>query len=185
MKKIIVFNMVTVDGYFAGVSEDLSWHNTDDEFQEFAKQQIKDVGTILFGRVTYDMMESFWTSEHAIKTDPIVSSAMNNTPKIVFSRTMGKADWNNAKLMKEINVDEIRKWKEVAGKDLFIFGSGKLVQEFENLGLIDEYRLIINPVILGSGRLLFKDIKNKANLKLLKTKEFKNGNVLLYYERLK
>jgi dihydrofolate reductase len=178
MRKIIVFNMVSVDGFFAGDDGDISWHNTDEEFNEFAIEQLEEAGGIIFGRVTYDMMASYWPTPGPVKDDPIVANKMNSLPKIVFSRSLEKADWNNTKLLHEIDVEEIKKLKQESDKNLYIFGSGTIAQEFTKLGLIDEYRLLVNPIALGSGKSLFKD---KLKLKLFKTREFKNGNVLLCY----
>ena len=114
---------------------------------------------------------------------------MNSIPKIVFSKTLKEVKdgllWKNVKVLPEIKTEEIIKMKEHEGGDIAIFGSGTIVQQFTNLGLIDEYRLIVNPLILGSGKPLFKNIKNKLNLKLLNTRTFKNGNVLLCYEPTK
>jgi dihydrofolate reductase len=182
MQKIIVFNMVTVDGYFAGVDGDISWHNTDAEFGKFANVQTQEFGTLIFGRVTYDLMFSYWPKEDVTKNDPIVAGIMNNVDKIVFSRSMKKAHWNNTKLLKDIKKLEIEKLKQEAQKPIAIFGSGQIVQEFAKLGLIDEYRLMINPVTLGKGKPLFTE---KMKLQLTSNREFKNGNVLLTYEPLK
>jgi len=102
--------------------------------------------------------------------------------KIVFSSTLEKVTWNNSKIFKEVNPQEIKKLKQEPGKDIVIFGSGTIVQAMTNLNLIDEFRLMINPVILGQGKPMFKDMKDKVNLKLLNTKTFKNGNVLLFYQ---
>ena len=180
MRKIIVFNMVTVDGYFAGTDGNIDWHKTDHEFNEFAISQLKEeVGTIVFGRVTYDLMASYWQTGAAEKDDPIVAGLMNSADKIVFSKTMEKAEWGNTKLMKDIGKLDMGKLKEEREKDIFIFGSGQIVNEFAKLGLVDEYRLMVNPVTLGSGKPLFKD---RIDFKLLKIREFKNGNVLLYYK---
>ena len=170
MKKIIVFNMVTIDGYFAGVDGNINWHNVDAEFNEFAAKQTADFGTLIFGRVTYDLMAGYWPLEKVVKNDPIVAGIMNSTDKIVFSRKLDKADWNNTRLMKSINPDEINKLKESAKKDIAIFGSGQIVQEFTKLGLVDEYRLMINPVVLGAGKTLFAGV-DMFKLKLMKTRE--------------
>jgi len=186
MRKIIVFNMVSVDGFFAGVDGNLDWHNVDDEFNKFAIKQMREFHTILFGRTTYQMFESFWpvalkdpnTSEDNRK----VAQSINDIEKIVFSSTLEKVTWNNSKILKEINSEEIKKLKQETGKDMVIFGSGTIVQAMTNLNLIDEYRLMINPVILGQGKPMFKDLKDIVNLKLLNTKTFKNGNVLLCYQ---
>ena len=201
MRKIVVFNLVSLDGYFAGSEGEIDWHNVDDEFNKFAIEHTKTFGTILFGRVTYQMMESFWPARIATqnvaggpkaakdpkmsKEDLKIAKIINNVEKIVFSKTLKKTYetpvWKNIRLYNEIVPEEIRKRKQKPGQDIEIFGSGTIVQQFTNLGLIDEYQLMVNPVILGEGKPMFKDIKERLKLKLLKTRTFKNGNVLLYY----
>ena len=179
MKKIIVFNMVSVDGFFAGTDGNISWHNVDAEFNEFAIKQLGEAGVLLFGKTTYDLMAGYWPKEGVVKDDPIVAGLMNSLPKIVFSKSMDKAEWNNVKILNDIKKLDIEKLKEISEKDIFIFGSGQIVQEFAKLGLIDEYRLMVNPVVLGQGKPLFKE---PAEFKLLESKQFKNGNVLIYYQ---
>jgi dihydrofolate reductase len=183
--KIVVFNMLTLDGYYTGEDGDISWHNADAEFGEFANEQTAEFGTQLYGRVTYELMESYWPTPEAIKSDPIVARLMNTTPKIVFSKTLAEVketeNWKNVTLYNKIEPSKIRELKKESTRPMAIFGSGTLVQEFMALGLIDEYRLMINPVILGKGKPLFQNIKATLKLKLLKTRVFKNGNILLYY----
>lgn len=179
MAKIIVFNMLTLDGFFAGVDGEISWHNVDAEFNDFAIKQTPEFGTLIFGRITYELMAGYWPSQAVIKDDPIVAGIMNSAEKIVFSRSLDKAEWNNTKLMKKVDVDEIKKLKESSEKPMAIFGSGQIVQEFTKLGLVDEYRLMVNPVVLGKGKQLFKE---HMKLQLISHQEFKNGNVLLCYE---
>lgn len=180
MAKIVVFNMLSLDGFFAGVGGDISWHNVDGEFNEFAIKQTREFGALLFGRVTYDLMYGYWPSEDALKNDPIVAGIMNNADKIVFSKSLKKAEWKNTKVIKEIEKLEIETLKQQAEKDLAIFGSGTIVQKFTELGLVDEYRLMINPVVLGSGKPLFR---KHQKLQLMSSREFKNGNVLLNYAK--
>ncbi len=178
--------MVSLDGYFAGPNGDISWHNVDHEFNDFAIKQTPSFGALIFGRKTYELMASYWPTKEAIKNDPVVAGIMSAIPKIVFSRSLKHIIetkvWNNIRLFKEIKPDEIKKLKNQSGRDMAIFGSGEIVQQFVNLGLIDEFRLMINPIILGKGKLLFANLKNKLNLQLVKTRTFKNGNVLLYYK---
>ena len=181
MRKIFLFNMITLDGFFEGPNQDISWHNVDDEFNEFAIDQLNEVDTLLFGRVTYQVMASYWPTEFAISDDPIVAGLMNSLPKIVFSKTLEKAEWNNSRLVKENIVEEVLKLKGQPGKDIAIFGSSDLAVTLATHDLIDEYRIIVNPVFLGGGTPLLKGIKDQLNLKLLKARMFKSGNVLLYY----
>ena len=182
MRKLIVFNMVTVEGYYEGADGNIDWHNVDEEFNEFAIKQLDSVGAILFGRVTYELMASYWPSAAALKDDPIVAGKMNSSPKIVFSTTLSTVDWQNTRLIKADLAEELTQLKQQPGKDLIIFGSGKLTANFTQLGLIDEYRIIVAPVVLGSGHPLFMDLDQPLKLNLLRTRPFKSGNVLLYYE---
>jgi dihydrofolate reductase len=181
MRKVFLFNMTTLDGFFEGPNQDISWHNVDDEFNEFAIDQLKEVDTLLFGRVTYQGMASYWPTAFAISDDPVVAGLMNSLPKIVFSKTLERAQWNNSRLVKENATEEVSRLKQQPGKDIAIFGSSDLAVTLAETGLIDEYRIIVNPVFLGGGTSLLKGIKEKLNLKLLKAKVFKSGNVLLYY----
>ncbi len=182
MAKLIVFNLITLNGFFEGFNGDISWHNVDGEFIEFAIEQLNSIDTIIFGRKTYELMADYWQTQQAIEEDPIVAGKMNSLRKIVISKTLDKAGWNNTRLIKENAEEEISKLKRQNGKDLAIFGSGKLTSEFTKLGLIDEFRVMVNPVVLGNGNPLFKGMKNKIILKLVRTRTFKNGNVLLVYE---
>jgi dihydrofolate reductase len=181
MRKVILFNLVTLDGFFEGPNREIGWHNVDEEFNEFTGDQLNTFDILLFGRVTYELLASYWPTPTAIRDDPIIAHLMNMIPKIVFSRTLEKADWNNTRLIKDHIGEEITKLKEQPGKDMAIFGSGNLASNLTNLGLIDEYRIIVNPVILGDGHPLFKGVNDRLNLKLLKTMAFRSGNVLLYY----
>ncbi len=186
MRKIIVFNMVSVDGFFAGVDGNIDWHNVDDEFNKFAIEQLKEFQTILFGRTTYQMFESFWPAAlkdpKTSEDDRKVAQNINDLEKIVFSSTLKKVTWNNSKILESIDSEKIKKLKQESRKDMVIFGSGTIVQAMANLNLIDEYRLMINPIILGQGKPMFKDMKDIVNLKLISTRTFKNGNVLLCYQ---
>jgi dihydrofolate reductase len=127
-------------------------------------------------------MESYWPTPVATTDDPIIADKMNNFSKIVFSRTLEKAEWHNTRLVKENIAEEVAKLKQQAGKDLIIFGSSNLAASFINLGLLDEFRIMVNPVVLGNGKPLFEGIHDKLHLKLIKTKTFHSGNILLYYQ---
>lgn len=174
--------MVTLDGFFEGPNHDISWHNVDDEFNEFAVEQTSALGAILFGRVTYEMMASYWPTPTAQADDPLVANLMNTQPKVVFSRTLDRADWNNTRLIKDHVAEEILKMKQQSGGDLAVFGSADLLSNLMRMNLIDEHRVMVNPVLIGSGTPLFRNIDQKVNLKLVKTRTFKSGNVLLYYQ---
>ena len=181
MRRLGVFNLVTLDGYFAGQDGDISWHNVDAEFHEYAEKNANSGNVLLFGRVTYELMAGYWPSPEAIKNDPSVAQGMNRSPKIVFSRTLNEADWANTRLVKDDMLGEIRKLKQQPGRDLTILGSGSIVAQLAQAGLIDEYQLLLNPVVLGKGKTMFENIKGKIALKLTKSRTFANGNVLLCY----
>lgn len=189
MRKVYLFMMVSLDGYFEGLNHDLSWHNVDEEFNKFAIEQLKEADLILFGRRTYQLMEAYWpkaAKDPAMsKEDLEVANLMNNANKIVFSRTLDKIEehenWKNVKLVHEFDPEEIRRLKEQSGKGIWVGGSD-LAVSFIKAGLIDEFRLMINPVVVGSGTTLFKGLANKLNLELVKTRTFKSGNILLYYK---
>jgi len=181
MRKVLVFNLVSLDGYFAGPNREIDWHNVGAEEDEYAVEGITSGSTLLFGRLTYELMASYWPTPQAIKDDPVVAQGMNNADKIVFSRTLEKAEWHNTRLVKNNIEEEIMKMKKQPGKDLVILGSGSIVSQFAQRGLIDEYQLMVNPVVLGSGKSMFQGIKDRLNLKLLRTRTFRSGNVLLCY----
>jgi len=182
MRKLFAFNMISLDGFFEGPNQDINWHNVDEEFNEFAIEQTSTIGTLLFGRVTYQLMESYWPTPDALKNDPVIAGLMNSLPKIVFSKTLDEAEWNNTRLVKDNIVEEILKLKQQTGKELAVFGSANLLSTLMQMDLVDEHRIIINPLVLGKGVPLFKKVDEKINLRLLKTRIFKSGNVLLYYE---
>jgi dihydrofolate reductase len=156
------------------------------EIKEYAIDLLSKVDALLFGRVTYQLMADYWpaaaTNPSTPKSDLEIADKMNNLPKIVFSKTLQEVKWNNSRLVKENIAEEISKMKQQPGKDMVIFGSGSIVSTLMQHGLIDEYRIIVNPVVLGNGNPLFKGINGKHNLKLLRTRVFSSGVVILYYE---
>ena len=186
MRKVILSNMVTLDGFFEGPNKELDWHIVDEEFNKYAIDLLSNVDALLFGRVTYQLMADYWPAEatntSTSKDDLEIADKMNNLSKIVFSKTLQEVKWNNSRLVKENIAEEISKVKQQPGKDMVIFGSGSIVSTFMQHGLIDEYRIIVNPIVLGNGNPLFKGINGKQNLKLLNTKVFDSGLVILFYE---
>jgi dihydrofolate reductase len=184
MRKLTVFNFVTLNGYFKGPKGDISWHRHGAEENEYAAEGLKSGSTLLFGRVTYEMMASFWPTPDAIKRDPIVAEGMNNADKIVFSRTLNKVEWKNTTLVKDNIAEEIKKMKRMPGKDMTLLGSGSIVTQLAEQGLIDEYQIMVDPVVIGDGTPIFKDIKHKLDLKLTTTRIFRSGVVLLCYQQM-
>jgi len=184
MRRLVVFNQVSVDGYFADVNGDISWfknNQKDAEFQAFVEGNATGGGVLLFGRITYELMASYWPTPFAAQNDPVVAERMNNLPKVVFSRTLDKVEWNNTKLVKGDMAAEIRKMKKESGQDMAIMGSGRVVSQLAQEGLVDEYQIVVYPVVLGRGRTMFDGITKRLTLKLTKTRTFGNGNVLLCY----
>jgi dihydrofolate reductase len=184
MNKLIVFNFITLNGYFQGPKGDLSWHRHGQEESEYGLEGLKSGSTLLFGRVTYEQMASFWPTPDALKNAPVMAEGMNKADKIVFSRTMKKADWNNTRLVKDNMLEEVRKMKQLPGKDMAVLGSGSISSQLAAAGLIDEYQLMVDPVLLGNGTPIFKDLPHKLDLKLTTARTFKSGVVLLCYQPL-
>jgi dihydrofolate reductase len=183
MRRIAVFNQVTLDGYIADLNGDMSWaHKQDAEWNAFVAGNAKGDSALLFGRVTYEMMASWWPTPLAMKSMPAVAEWMNKAPKIVFSRTLEKASWSNTTLVKGGMAAELGRMKKEPGPDMVIFGSGTVVSQLAQEGLIDEYQIVVNPVVLGKGKTMFEGIRERVTLKLASTRTFGNGNVLLCYE---
>jgi dihydrofolate reductase len=182
MGKVSVFNFVTLNGYFEGPKGDIGWHRHGAEENGYAADALKSGNTLLFGRVTYEMMASYWPTPLAFKNDPTVAEGMNNADKIVFSRTLKKVEWSNTRLVKDKLAEEIEKMKQMPGKNMTVLGSGSLVTQLAQLRLIDEFQIMVDPVLLGDGTPMFKGINEKLDLKLIATKTFKSGVILLSYE---
>jgi dihydrofolate reductase len=185
-RKVIVFNLMSLDGFFEYAGHDINWHNVDASFNDFAVEQLDTAGALIFGRVTYDLMASFWPSDTAIESDPHVAERMNRIPKLVFSRTLEHVRWQNTRLLKGDPAEELNRLKqadngELPRGDLFIFGSANLTADLLARGLVDEIRVIINPLILGKGTPMFQNVNDPIRLELTHTRAFPNGNVLLYY----
>jgi dihydrofolate reductase len=189
MSKLIFQIMVSLDGFYEGPGKEIGWHAVDDEFNAYSIDLLHSVDTLIFGRVTYQLMADYWPTSHAVSSDPLVAGKMNSLSKIVFSKTLSKVDWNNTRLAQQDVAKEIAVWKQrpvaknvLRRKDAAIFGSSDLALTLIQLGLIDEYRIIVNPVVLGDGKRLFEGMNGRLNLKLIRTRTFDSGNVLFYYE---
>lgn len=179
MRRLIMWNLLTLDGYFDGVRPwDLDWHETvwGDELEQLSLEQGKAIGTLLFGRATYEGMAGYW----AKATGPI-ADFMNAVPKVVFSRTLAAADWNNTRLVRTEAVDEVERLKREPGKDIFLFGSASLADALMRKGLFDEYRICLAPVVLGNGVPLFKPGNDRRRLKLIDSRALATGGMILRY----
>lgn len=186
MRNVVLFMHISLDGFAAGPNGELDWISYDEELEKYAEDVVSTVGSPMYGRVTYQMMESYWPT---VLDDPSATDyAMNHArwvqdvEKIVFSKTLETVEWNNTSLIKDNIAEEISKLKQQPGKDLVIFGSPGLSRHLMQLGLIDEYRLTVNPVILGRGIPLFQGLEGKINLKLVKSKTYNSGVVALHYK---
>lgn len=186
MRKLILSNVITLDGYFEGSQNwDLSFHNLvwGDELEKLSLEQLHSADYLVFGRVTYEGMASYWTKAETEITEKDVAKLMNSIPKLVVSKTLKSADWNNTTIVSENPSDVIRKLKEQDGKDLYVFGSANLSETFIKDNLFDEYRIIVSPIILGKGRPLFREGINTTNLSLVSAQQFKTGGVFLKYSK--
>jgi dihydrofolate reductase len=183
MRKLVVFNMVSLDGFFVDRKGDMSWaHKNDAEWNAFVNENASGNGVLVFGRITYELMASYWPTPMALQNSPVVAKGMNDMPKIVFSRTLDNASWSNTKLVKGDLAAEMRKMKKQPGPDMVILGSGSIVSQLAQQNLIDEYQIALSPIVLGNGRTMFEGVKEKLNLKLTKSRTFGNGTVFACYQ---
>jgi dihydrofolate reductase len=197
MRRIVMFNWLTADGYFAAPDGNLNWVVPDDEQATAAAAGIAGVDTVLFGRRTYELFEGFW--RHALDDaagvpDPhrpgarspehrTIAVALNEMTKLVFSRTLKEVTWRNARLVRDLDPREIEAMKRQPGKDMMIFGSGSIVSQLTEARLIDEYQLAVCPVFIGNGRPLLSGVSTTVKLDLAESRRLPSGDVLLRYVR--
>lgn len=199
MRRIVMFNWVSADGYFTGLSGDLNWVVPDEEQAKMAAKDISRFDTVLFGRRTYEIFDAFWghviVDGSATVPDPHhpgrrslehgkIAIALNAMTKLVFSRTVDRLTWRNSRLLREFDPREIQTMKEQPGKDFIVFGSGSIVSKLSQHELIDEYQFAVCPVILGSGKPLIRDLSICLRLDLLEAKALQSGDVMLRYGRV-
>jgi dihydrofolate reductase len=182
MRRVIFQNMISLDGYFEGPGREIDWHNVDNEFNEIAIKFLNSVDLLIFGRVTYELMVAYWPSEAALTDDPVIAGLMNKMAKIVFSRSLEKVGWKNTRMIRDNIVYEVIRLKMEPGKDIAIFGSSDLALALIPANLIDEYRIIVNPIFLGKGKSLLQGLDTRLKLELMNAESFQSGNVLLRYE---
>jgi dihydrofolate reductase len=184
MRKLSSFTNISLDGYFADAKGGFSWGHAakkDPEFDAFVADNAKGGGALLFGRLTYEIMVQYWPSPMAAKDNPVVAEGMNNLQKVVFSRTLKEATWKNTTLVSGDLATEVRKLKEGPGDDMVILGSGSIVAQLAQEKLIDEFQIVVQPVVLGSGKTLFAGVKDTVDLSLGKTRTFPSGKIFLRY----
>jgi dihydrofolate reductase len=191
MRKLLVTMWVTLDGFIAGPNGEMDWVTRlyDAEMGQYEDAVVSAADTLLLGRVTYESFAGSWPN---VPDNPIVSEGereyarkLNAMRKVVFSKSLDSVDWNNSTLANEIVPEEIEKLKQEPGRDMIIYGSASVVQELTNLGLIDEYQILVHPVVLGSGKPLFSGIHDTVNLNLMEAKQLPSGVTLLRYELVK
>lgn len=178
MRKIFAFLMVTMDGYDEGPAQEFDFWNIDPEFDEFSLAQLDEADTLLFGRVTYEGMAAYWPSESARQDYPAIADRMNSYPKLVVSRTLEQADWPDTTIVR--HPAELAEVKRRSGNDIALLGSSTLTTALVRLGLVDELRIMMHPVALGAGRSVLQG-GGVNRYRLLRTRVFDSGNVLLCY----
>jgi dihydrofolate reductase len=185
MRKIVTTTWITLDGFIAGPNEAMDWVMVDQDMGQYEDEIVSAADTLLLGRVTYQSFAGSWPhvpdNPDASEGEREYARKLNAMRKVVFSTTLSSADWNNSTLVREITPEAIEKMKQEPGRDMLIYGSASLVSALTNHGLIDEYQLLVHPVILGGGKPLFQDITSKQQLELVKTKPFSSGVMGLYY----
>lgn len=187
MRRIIAFDNVSADGYFSDVGGTLDWTTPDPELNAHVLNSNGKIDTGLFGRITYEHFEAFWPNAAKDPTLPkdlrAFADSLGDMTKVVYSTTRKDASWKNTKFVHKFDAREVERMKEARGDDIIIFGSGTMVRALTEHALIDEYQLIVNPVILGRGKSLLHDANVGTELELLESKAFASGNVLLRYAR--
>lgn len=175
-------NYVTLDGFFAGPKGEIDWFVWNEEMVAYSRGVLASIDTMIFGRVTYELMAGYWPTASPPAEDQVIIDAMNNTRKVVFSRTLEKVGWRNSILVTGDMAQEVSKLKQQSGRDMVIYGSGSVVSALARAGLIDEYQFLVNPVVLGAGKPLFSGLRDLVKLELLEARTFQCGVALLRYQ---
>jgi len=195
MRRIVMFNRVTADGYFAGPDGSLDWVVPEEELDKGATEGLAGTGTVLFGRRTYEQFEGFWPrviEEAATAPDPhspgrrspemlAMARWLDDATKLVFTRTLKEVTWRNSRLLHELEPRDIEAMKSEPGNDMMVFGSGSIVSQLTQHGLIDEYQFIVSPILIGSGQQLLGGVSQRVRLDLLDATDYPSGNVMLRY----
>ncbi|OCT13361.1 dihydrofolate reductase [Paenibacillus pectinilyticus] len=191
MRKLVLFLHASLDGFVEGPkgAMDIGWISYNGELEKYAKEILSTADTVIWGRGTYQLMHGYWPS---VPSDPSATEYelnhaewIDKTAKIVFSTTLDKVEWNNSRLVKEDVEEEIKKLKQQPGKDMVILGSPRIAHHLMQLDLIDEYKITVSPVLIGSGLRLFEGLKEKVNLKLIENKTFDSGAIGLVYQSVR
>lgn len=184
MSRISAYNFLSLNGFYKGANEDISWHKHREEQAKYSEDSLSSGNILLFGRKTYEMMASFWPTPSAAEMFPGVAAGMNRAEKIVFSKTLSKADWAGTRIISGDIVERMKEWKASAARDMTILGSGSIVSLFSDHGLVDSYQFMIDPIALAQGVSVFHGMKKNLELRLTHSRVFDNGIVLLEYQKI-
>ena len=191
MRKLVLFLHASLDGFVEGPkgAMDIGWVSYDADLEKHAKKILSTADTVIWGRATYLMMYGYWPT---VPSNPAVTEHARNhaewiekAAKIVFSTTLEKVEWNNSRLVKEDVEEEIKKLKQQPGKDMVILGSPRFAHHIMQFDLIDEYKITVSPVLIGSGLPLFRGLNDRINLKLIENKTFDSGAIGLSYQTVR
>jgi dihydrofolate reductase len=181
MRTLASFIFTSLDGFYEGPNGEIDWANVDAEFNEFAVRQLDEADTLCFGRATYEHMAAYWPTEQAMANDPAITSRMNDKEKLVFSTTLTDASWSGTTVVRGEASKRLPTIKAAAGEELLVLGSAHLTANLAQAGLLDELRVMVCPIVLGQGRSLFEDLKERVSLNLLRVRRFESGNLVLTY----
>lgn len=185
MAKLSSFTFISLNGFYKGLQEDISWHQHGSEEAAYSAESLQAGNTLLFGRVTYEMMKGFWPTEMARESFPEVAEGMNKSLKLVASKTLKSTDWNNTRILSKNLIEEIRQLKKESKNDITLLGSGQLLTQLADANLIDTYQFMIDPVVIGSGKQLFSGLAQQLEFELMQQKTFKSGVMLVSYKAKK
>jgi len=181
MTTLASFILMSLDGFYEGPKGEFDWPIVDEEFSDFAIRQLDEADTLGFGRATYEHMAAYWPTEQAQANDPAITTRMNTKPKLVFSTTLEHADWSNTSVISGEAAEQMKTLKATPGGELLVLGSSHLTANVAAAGVLDELRIMVSPVVIGQGRSLFEDLKDRLALELFHVRRFDSGNVLLNY----
>ncbi len=181
MQTLASFIITSLDGFYEGPNGEFDWPIVDEEFNDFAVRQLDGAHTLGFGRVTYEHMSAYWPTEQARMNDPAITSRMNTKPKVVFSTSLDNASWSATTVARGEAAEQARAIKAATGGELLVIGSAHLTASLAEAGVLDELRIMISPIVIGQGRSLFEDLKDRVSLTLLGVRQFDSGSVLLTY----
>ena len=181
MRKLSSFLFLSLDGYYKDPNDDISWHDHGEGESEFSAQNLKSGNVLLFGRKTFELMAAFWPTDMASKQYPEVAAGMNRAEKIVLSTTLEQPTWQITTVYSEHAIEEIRKLKSTPGNDITVLGSGDVLRQLTDAGLVDEFQVMVDPIVLGKGSAFLSGIRRPLRLTLMHTRIFDSGAVLHHY----